>query len=330
LFFRRAAARSVAIIVGVVIFLSAFLLIGDTREIGQALDHFSWWLLPPALLLTLWNYGLRFAKWQLYLRQLDVRGLPVGISLLVFLSAFAMSITPGKVGELLKCVLLRQFTGAPVSRSTAIVVAERLTDGLAMIILASAGVLQFTLGRWVIGIAIIGGVCAIALLRRPIWFRLVIRKLPAIPLLTTVERHTESFLEASGALLRPRPLLLGAGMGIIAWLGECAALYLILVGLGLTPSWDLFAVAVFTLSISSLAGALSMVPGGLGVAEASVAAMLVVLVADDAMNRGLAVAAALLIRLATLWFAVVLGAIALVIVRRLPPGRWQLDAKPGT
>ena len=74
-------------------------------------------------------------------------------------------------------------------------------------------------------------------------------------------------------------------------------------------------IATFVLATSTLAGALSMLPGGLGVAEASVAAMLLLLVHDEAMDQGVAVAATLLIRFATLWFAVGLGAVALTVLR---------------
>jgi uncharacterized protein (TIRG00374 family) len=107
----------------------------------------------------------------------------------------------------------------------------------------------------------------------------------------------------------------GTLIGVVAWLGECAAFFLILIGLGLAPTPRLFVTATFVLAVSSLAGALSMLPGGLGVAEASVAAMLLLLVDDAAMDDGVAIAATLLIRFATLWFAVGLGVVALTVLR---------------
>src|SRR4029450_7817178 len=61
---------------------------------------------------------------------------------------------------------------------------------------------------------------------------------------------------------------------------------------------------VLVFSLGSLVGALSFLPGGLGVAETSMTG-LIQGVGDGA--RPAAVAATVLIRLATLWFAVVLG-----------------------
>ena len=66
-------------------------------------------------------------------------------------------------------------------------------------------------------------------------------------------------------------------------------------------------IAVFVYAIAMLAGALSFMPGGLGGAEAAMVALLV----WGGASSPEAVAATVLIRLATLWFAVVLGVLFL-------------------
>src|SRR5262249_5563375 len=107
--------------------------------------NFRWKFLPLILMLTLFNYFWRFLKWQYYLRCLKI---PIHRlqSLLIFLSGLSMAITPGKVGELLKSYLLRNSTGAPISRTSPIIVAERLTDGIAMIGLAITGLVLYRFG----------------------------------------------------------------------------------------------------------------------------------------------------------------------------------------
>jgi uncharacterized membrane protein YbhN (UPF0104 family) len=303
-----------------ILVLSGLFLFTDLQELQTALQRFSWWTLIPALALTLWNYGLRFLKWQIYLDELDVRGLSRGHSLLVFLSAFAMSITPGKIGEFLKCAFLRRLTGTPVSQSSAILVAERLTDGLAMIVLASTGAILFSAGRFILAVAIVAAAAAIVVLYRPILLTSMLERLHDLPFLGPMSSHATTFFATSGQLVRPRLLLGATAIGVVAWLGECAAFFLILGGLGLTLSVELFLVATLVLAASSLAGALSMLPGGLGVAEASVAGMLLLLVNEAPMDSGLATAATLLIRFATLWFAVLLGGVALFWITRIADG----------
>ena len=105
-------------------------------------------------------------------------------------------------------------------------------------------------------------------------------------------------------LLRPRATLIAVGLGTISWLGEGIGFYLILLGLGVAPSWETAAIAVFILAFSTVVGAVSTLPGGLGAAEASITAMLVLLLGLPVET---AAAATLLIRFATLWFGVTLG-----------------------
>jgi uncharacterized protein (TIRG00374 family) len=71
--------------------------------------------------------------------------------------------------------------------------------------------------------------------------------------------------------------------------------------------------ASFILPISTLAAALLLLPGGLGVADAGIASLTLNLLD---VSRSTASAATLIIRLATLWFAVILGLVALAIVMR--------------
>ena len=55
-------------------------------------------------------------------------------SLLVFLSGFVLTITPGKVGEVFKSAVLAKTHGVPAERTAPIVVAERLTDAIGVIV----------------------------------------------------------------------------------------------------------------------------------------------------------------------------------------------------
>ncbi len=313
---RRLAPRFAAGLVLAILVVSGLALFGDARQLGTALREFDWWLAVLVLGLTLFNYALRFYKWEIYLRRLAIPRLPLLTSALIFLAGFSMSLTPGKVGELIKGVLVRRLTGTPVSRTTAIVAAERVTDGLAMLALAGLGVAQFAYGRTLLAIAFVAALAVVLLLGRPRLLTAVLVRLDGLPLVGKVLEHAVAFLEASHALYQPRLLAGMIGIGVVSWAGECLAFFLVLRGLGVDGGWHLLLVAMFVLTVSSVFGALSMLPGGLGVAEASVTGMLLLLVEDGSMTRSVAVAATLLIRFATLWFAVILGVAALGLLQR--------------
>ena len=104
-------SKKLALLVVLAVLVFAVLVgYGDFREMGQRLAHFPLTHLIAALALALLNYLLRFFRWTYYLRVLKI-STPVGVSGLVFLSGLAMSITPGKAGELLKSYLLRDRAG---------------------------------------------------------------------------------------------------------------------------------------------------------------------------------------------------------------------------
>lgn len=305
----------VGLVFGVLV-LSGLALFGDLQDLGTSLRAFDWWLVAPILGLTCLNYGLRFVKWEIYLRALDLARPSLWLSLLTYLSAFSMSVTPGKVGELIKAIMLRRLTGAPIPRTAAILAAERVTDGLAMLALAAIGLTEFSYGRPLLAIGFVLALVAVVVLQRPGLSSAVAGRTARLPVAGRFVDQIAGFFSASNVLFRPQLALTMVMLGMISWGGECLAFYLVLRGLGFDASWNLLLVATFVLAVSSVFGAMSMLPGGLGVAEASVAGMLLILVDDDRMNRGMAAAATLLIRFATLWFAVLIGFAALALVNR--------------
>lgn len=234
-------------------------------------------------------------------------------SMALFVAGFTMAVSPGKVAEVLKSVVLKRMVGTPVSRSAPVVLAERLSDGLAMLLLASAGVVAYP-QYWPVFALVIGGLCIgiIIIQIRPLALRML-ALIGRLPLISRYAAELETFYESSHVLLKIKNLGIAVGLGTVSWAGEGVAFYLILLGLGLHPSPDLLFQAVFILAFSTIIGAVSGLPGGLGAAEVSVGAMLQALVG---LGRTMAGTATLLIRFCTLWFGVLLGLLALLLFRR--------------
>jgi uncharacterized protein (TIRG00374 family) len=284
----------------------------DVPRLLQALRQFPWGLLPAILGLTLLNYGLRFVKWDYYLHYLEL-AVPRLVSLRIFVAGLSMAITPGKVGELLKSYLLKRYNGSPISRTAPIIMAERLTDGLAMLVLAAGG-LALTRVGWQGLLAILLAAAALigAIQYRPLAL-LLLGWGERLPVARRFAPGLHTFYESAYLLLRWRPLLLAVAIGLVSWSGECVALYLVLVGLGVPASWTLLIQAAFILATSTLIGSLTGLPGGLASADLSMLGLIVSIVTN---NTAVAGAATLLIRFCTLWFGVSLGAIGLLIFRR--------------
>ena len=301
-----------AIGVAVVVTLIA---VSDLRQLRESLESFRWGLLPLILGLTLLNYALRFIKWQYYLVRIGAGAAGLGNSLAIFLSGLTMAMTPGKVGELLKSVLLRRITGTPISVSAPIVMAERLTDGVALLFLSAGGLALYRVG---VPVLLLIGVIAAGIIlvsATEAGRRLVLGLAGRLPVVRSRTEHVAALYESSRNLLSPAPLAVGVGLGIISWAGECVAFFLVLVGLGQPPSLRLLLLAAFVLGASTLIGSASLLPGGLGVADATVAGLLLALPAIS-IGRSEAIAATLLIRFCTLWFGAGLGAVTLLFASR--------------
>ncbi len=287
----------------------AVTLYADAPRLVAALAHFRWEYLPLILGLTLFNYSWRFVKWQYYLKRLKVN-IHWSKSLLIFVSGLSMAITPAKVGELLKSYLLKRETGAAISHTSPIIVAERLTDGIAMLVLASAGLVLYRFGWEILLALLLPGLAGILCVQNRRLMLSLLGRSERLPVLSQFVHLIRAFYESAYALLRWRPLLLAIIIGLVSWSGECGALYFVFTGLGVTPSVDLFIKATFILAFASLVGSASGLPGGLGAAEGSILGLTLLLVSTSAT---LGAAATLLIRFCTLWFGLGLGVIALLV-----------------
>jgi uncharacterized protein (TIRG00374 family) len=112
-------------------------------------------------------------------------------------------------------------------------------------------------------------------------------------------------------LTRVGPFAVGAFYASAGWSLECLATWCVLDGFG--EGAMSVAGASFGYAAGTLAGALAMLPGGLGVAELGMSSLF--RVADPALSMATAAAATILVRLCTLWFGVALGGCALLVLR---------------
>jgi glycosyltransferase 2 family protein len=297
-------AAGVAVYVG-------FTIWADAGRVGAALRGFSWGMAALACLLAACNYLVRFARWQYYLRVLGLR-VAAGDSLLVFLAGFSLTVTPGKLGEAVKAFLLKATHGYPVSRTAPIVIAERVTDLLALLLLALVGVFQFDVDRRFLvagAVVVLGGVLVVSVDPLAEAALAVAARLPGVRRFAPKLRAMHV---TTAALLHPKPLVLATAISTVSWFFECLAFWAVVGGFpGAVLS---LRAATFIYAAMTIAGALSFLPGGLGVTEAGMLALLVKF--GTGLGRPEAAAATFVTRAATLWFAVALGLPALVLYSR--------------
>jgi uncharacterized protein (TIRG00374 family) len=293
-----------AVIVSALLAAIGYLAIGlwtGWRDVALAIGHAGVTGIGIALLLSLVNYGLRFLRWHAYLGAMGQR-VPILASLRIYLAGFALTTTPGKVGELLRTALLVRWA-VPVKKGIAAFFSERLSDLLAIVLMALLGLSYYRHGQALIAVCAAG--LAVALIglsseRLLAWFRHGIRGTGRV---SVALRHVADTLIEASRCNRPMLLAFATVASIVAWAAEGYAFHLVLERMG-EPLPVALAMSIYATAM--LAGALSFMPGGLGGAEAVMVALLV----WRGLDTGTAVAATLIIRLTTLWFAVVIGGVA--------------------
>ncbi len=304
---------------GAVLYIG-FSVYSDAASLLHAFSRFNWWLIPPVLALSLGNFLIRFVRWHVFLVRIGAKVGPKD-SLAIFLAGLVMSVTPGKSGELLKTLMIRNRTGFPASKSAPAVLAERLNDVISLIFLAFLGIFTFQQGA----IPLLAGFAVITVfllvLGWPPAAHFIIRQSEKIPFVCRYSLWIASAYEGVRVLLSFRNLLFGVGLGIIAWSCECFGFALVLSGFGIEQT---LVDATFIYSFATMFGAATLLPGGLGTTEGSMSAWLV--------YRGAsltdAVASTLVTRVCTLWFAVLLGAVAMLFCRNRFKALDEVDPEP--
>lgn len=307
----------VATLLGVLVY-AGFALYRGIADIGERLLGFSWSAFALACALALGNYLLRYWKWEFYLARLGIRNVPKLDSLLIYLSGFVLTITPGKLGEVFKSFLLDKTHRVPVARTAPIVIAERLTDVIGIVALILIGSTGFEGGLvWAAAGAalVLAALLLISSERAATMTFSTVEKLPGR--LSALGPKLREAWESLRALTSPRALIFPTLLSVIAWWLEGLALWIIVRGFDEDISLNL---ACFFYATATLAGALIPVPGGLGITEGALEEQLTRL---GNITDATATSAMILVRIATLWFAVFVGFVALAWLRAKYPNMME-------
>ena len=297
---------------------AGLLVYGDLREVRELLANAPspYGGLAAALGLAVLNYVLRYLRWAIYLRALGIR-VPHSVSASVFVAGLALSITPGKAGELLKSVWLNRRAGVPVSASAPAVIMERLTDVISVGLLGLTGIVLLPTAVALV----VGGVVVVTVVIGIMAASRMGASALRLPVLRRWREPLEQSLDSFRRLMRPGMLTVAVILGALAWAAEGLALWIIIVGIG---EWVSPLIAIPISAAAALVGAVTALPGGLVGFEGSMVALL----RQAGLGAPEAALATLLTRLATLWFAVLIGLLAWLWISRGGAAARRSDAEP--
>ncbi len=305
----RLRRMEMAVFVGVVVFalgMAGAAVWGGGRQAWVTLLTIPGRIVPVMLAMSALNYVMRALRWLLFSRALHL-GVPPAVNALYYVAGFSMTTTPGKMGEALRLWLLARFHGCRYEDTAALLVADRLSDAVAITGVVALSVFGFAhyASVAVIAVLAVAGITALALRPRFILWGIdtAFARLRRWPRLFVRARRAVRALES---LAPPRvfgPALL---LGTIGWCSEGLSFFVLLQALGA----DIAPLAcLFIFAFSMLVGAISILPGGLGSTEATMVGLL----ASQGVPFETALVATGVVRVTTLWFAVGLGLLALPV-----------------
>jgi uncharacterized protein (TIRG00374 family) len=293
--------RNIAIwtVLSAVVVFILLSLISDLEALETALVGFPLGLLVPIALLSLGNYFLRYVKWHWYLKLLGhrINRFP---NFLVFLCGFALTVTPGKVGEFVKTYIVKERFRVPYTASTAALLMERFTDVAAIVLLSCLGLFLRFLHWSVAVVSILTMLAFLMLLRNRSFVGWFINHTERIRFLRRFSDPLRTFYEEGWTLLEMGVFIQALGLSLVAWFLEGLGYTLVAWGLGSPIS---LMEGVFIYSVALLGGALTLFLGGLGATEGGMVGLGIVF----GMSRSTSAASTIIIRVMTLWLSVLIG-----------------------
>ena len=278
------------------------------RDLGAALLQLGAGALLAGAGISMITYLLRFVRWQHVLRAMSMP-VPARLSLPIYTSGLALTASPGKIGETMRTILLMRL-GVPAGAGLAAFFIDRFSDLVGVFALTALSGRRLS---WWLGTAAITAFgLALGWLtghpRAQRWLKTPLRQGSLNRLRCLAETGRTYFLAA----WRPQALAYYAFIAVVAY-GLQAMVFAAYVG-RLWPALDSIR-AIHIFCVATLAGAASMLPGGLGAMELAVIGLLV----DDGVPVTLATAAAVAIRTVTLWHGILLGVASLLVIRKHLP-----------
>jgi glycosyltransferase 2 family protein len=272
------------------------------EDIWQQITRLTPLEIGALLSLSLGNYVLRALRWMLYTIAL---GAHTGLiqTLRHYFGGFAMTMTPAKIGEVVRLRWIARETGARLENLAPLVLVDRAGDlastGLLLAIALAFGATGITGGLPVAILALIAALIA----TRPALFAAVTNATYGL-----IRRKPRLFVRARRAaralapFSNPAILIPALTLGGLGWFAEGFAFYLLLDWMGAgVPMWT--AVSIFLFSM--MTGGATGTPGGVGGAEAAMLALLSI----QGVPLEISIPATAIIRITTLWFAIGLGVI---------------------
>jgi uncharacterized protein (TIRG00374 family) len=234
--------------------------------------------------------------------------IPFYRNIVIYFTGYAFSLTPGKLGEVIRSKYLKDEFQLPISRTAPTVLAERYYDVV--------GVVVITL----IAYAFLGAqnvFIPLSFFLLIVFYFSVNKKfsqkifsvLGRIKRFNKIHYKLVEIRDSLEILLKPRIFIKSSLLSIISWGLESVGVYFIFKAFALNIS---LLNTAFVFVVGSLIGAASFLPGGVGGTEGGLLGLLIL----NGYSYDEIIGPVLMIRTYTLWYVIILGIFFTIIYNK--------------
>ena len=291
-------------ILGIIVIYAIILIAFDINIISEKIGDFDSQYLPIIIPLIPLTWGVLFLRWNLLLKNSDI-DIPLKDNFMIFISGFALGVTPGKVGELIKSQLLKNKFNIPRTKTAPLVIVERFYDFFAIAIISLFGILVFEYSIYIFGILAIGISIFLIVTSSEKIFLKFLNKIEKIKFLKSFSNELPKSFNVIQKSTRGKIFPLSITLSVIFWFLDSIIAYLTLLSFGIDIIDYFVLMSIYTSSI--ILGVISFLPLGIGVVEGSLVGFLSL----NGIEFHLATAVVVFIRFFTRWIGVMAGFIGL-------------------
>ena len=296
--------RLILILVAVIGIYAIFLFTSDFGIVLEKISNFKINYLPLILFFVSASWIPLIIKWHFLLKNSEV-DVPLTKSIAVFFSGVAFEITPGQIGALIKSQILKTSYNIPRTKTVPIVIVEKVYDLIGAILASVIGIIILGMEIYLIAIAI----SVLAFIFFFMYYKpaseLFFNRITKLKFFSKHIENISGFYEIVQKSTNVRAATICILLALAYWFMVSAAAYYTLISFDVNILDYLKVLAIY--STSTLLGAISFIPAGIGITEGSIAGLFTL----NGIDVSTALILAVMIRIFTLWYSVSVGFIAL-------------------
>ena len=296
--------RLILVLVAVVGIYAVFLFTSDFGIISEKISNFKVNYLPLILFLVSASLVPLIIKWHFLLKNSEV-DIPLTKSIAVFFSGVAFEITPGQIGALIKSQILKTSYNIPRTKTVPIVIVEKVYDLIGAILASVIGIIILGMEIYLIAIAI----SVLAFIFFFMYYKpaseLFFNRITKLKFFSKYVENLPEFYKIVKKSTNVKAATICILLALTYWFMVSAAAYYTLISFDVNILDYLKVLAIY--STSTLLGAISFIPAGIGITEGSIAGLFTL----NGIDVSTALILAVMIRIFTLWYSVSVGFIAL-------------------